>query len=145
MKPDPMTPREVAGILDMLDSIRMAMKDAEFLKAGLQAQGQHSYATIAGQAVERLENAWKVANGILDRGGWILGEGADTGVPVAVPRIPHPLPLEKAGAVGEGAIPDEETPTGGAGFKSQASKRQNSQQKPVTSTKKPVTKKPSRK
>jgi hypothetical protein len=97
---------------------------------------------------------------ILDRGGWTLGAGAETGVPMAIPRVGNTeakleklAALELGGAVGEGALPDEEAEARSmekaidqanrnhAKKTAQVNKtkRQSTHPKPVTTRKKPVT------
>lgn len=106
----------------------------EIITYGFKATGQASKVAVMADIEGALDKMWKIADGMLERGGWCLGEGTETGVPMAVPMSWHPAftgpaaeKLETGGAVGEGAIPDE--------------KPQSPQPKPVTGGKKPVTKK----
>jgi hypothetical protein len=148
-----MTAREVNGILEILDFVRLARKDASLLEFGLSTLKQHGQATIAEAIQANLNHAWEVANGILGRGGWLLGEGAETGVPKAVPMAANANEaakmqerLEMAGSVGEGALPEEveeDTPGEFAaalrGGEIPASGVTVPHQKPVTRRKKGVT------
>jgi hypothetical protein len=118
MKSEPMTAREVNGILEMLDFLRKSQAALETLAVGLKNLGQLEQARIAFSGSYQLDKAWQVAAGLLERGGWILGEGAETGVPMALPLAASPAEAAKA---------------------MEKAERGNTQQEPVTAPKKVVT------
>jgi hypothetical protein len=133
MKEQPMTPREVNGILEMLDHSLAAKAVAIQAEHELRACGRHASADAAQTIVKRLMDEWQVARGMLERGGWVLWEGEETGVALAVPMIKSEKEAAKmqerlalGGAVGEGALPET---SGGKSY-----------QKTATGVKKPVTK-----
>ncbi len=114
MNDKPMTAREVNGILEMLDETRLSAKWAGQAAHELEQRGESRLPAMLRDAEKACHKAWDIAGGMLERGGWILGEGSETGVPKAMRLEPDANEaakmqerLEMAGSAGEGAIPDE--------------------------------------